>query len=72
VERHGRGKLERKNADLLVVNDVSEDDAGFGTDTNRAVILGRDGFRQDVPLMTKTALARTILDLAADRLPHLR
>ncbi|MGI9018845.1 MAG: bifunctional phosphopantothenoylcysteine decarboxylase/phosphopantothenate--cysteine ligase CoaBC [Euzebya sp.] len=68
AEENGRAKLQRKNADLLVVNDVSQHDAGFATDTNRAVILGRDGFRQEVPLTSKSSLARVILDLAGQRL----
>jgi phosphopantothenoylcysteine decarboxylase / phosphopantothenate---cysteine ligase len=68
AEAHGSGKLVRKGADLIVVNDVSQPDAGFEVDTNRAVILGRDGFRHEVPLTAKTTLARTILDLAGERL----
>jgi phosphopantothenoylcysteine decarboxylase/phosphopantothenate--cysteine ligase len=68
VEAYGRGKLERKGADLIVINDVSRPDAGFGTDTNVAVILGRDGLREDVPLTSKRALAVRILELAAERL----
>ncbi len=68
IEVHGRAKLERKDVDLIVINDVSRADAGFGTDTNHAVILGRDGFRHDVDLTTKTALAEVVLDLATARL----
>lgn len=68
VEAYGRSKLERKGADLIVVNDVSQHDAGFGVDTNRAVILGRDGFRREVPLTSKQALAGIILDEATARL----
>jgi phosphopantothenoylcysteine decarboxylase / phosphopantothenate---cysteine ligase len=68
VEAYGREKLERKGADLIVINDVSMPGAGFGTDTNIAVILGRDGLREDVPLTSKRALAARILELAAARL----
>ncbi|WP_370326271.1 bifunctional phosphopantothenoylcysteine decarboxylase/phosphopantothenate--cysteine ligase CoaBC [Euzebya sp.] len=68
VESYGRGKLESKGADLIVVNDVSQSDAGFGVDTNRVVILGRDGFRRAVDLASKRAVADVILDLAAERL----
>lgn len=68
VEAHGRGKLERKGADLVVINDVSQPDAGFAVDTNRAIILGRDGFRRDVPLTSKQALAEVVLEEAAARL----
>jgi phosphopantothenoylcysteine decarboxylase / phosphopantothenate---cysteine ligase len=63
VEANGRHKLERKGADLLVVNDVGSDDAGFAVDTNRVVILGRDGDRTEVALAAKSEVAHRILDL---------
>jgi phosphopantothenoylcysteine decarboxylase / phosphopantothenate---cysteine ligase len=68
VEEHGRAKLERKRADLLVVNDVSATDAGFEVDTNRVVILGRDGSRTELPLTTKDVVADRILDEVVARL----
>jgi len=55
-------KLRRKGADLLVANDVSEAGSGFGTDTNRVVILGADGSRDDLPLLSKRAVADRLLD----------
>ena len=55
-------KLRRKGADLLVANDVAEPGSGFGTDTNRVVILGADGSRDDLPLMSKRAVADRLLD----------
>ncbi|MDX1657864.1 MAG: bifunctional phosphopantothenoylcysteine decarboxylase/phosphopantothenate--cysteine ligase CoaBC [Nitriliruptorales bacterium] len=67
AEANGRDKLERKNADLLVVNDVSRRDAGFEVDTNRVVILGRDGGRVEVPLTTKAEVAARVLDEVAAR-----
>lgn len=68
VEAHGRAKLERKRADLLVVNDVSAADAGFEVDTNRVVILGRDGARVEVSLAAKEVVASRILDEVVARL----
>lgn len=68
VEANGRGKLERKRADLLVVNDVSASDAGFEVDTNRVVILDRDGGRREIALTSKAEVARHILDAVATRL----
>lgn len=68
VEANARSKLERKNADLLVVNDVGQDDAGFETDTNRVMMLSRDGSRIDLPLASKTAVAGRILDEVTTRL----
>lgn len=55
-------KLRRKGADLLVANDVSEAGSGFGTDTNQVVILGADGTRDELPLLTKREVADRLLD----------
>ena len=63
-EEHGRAKLERKQIDLVVVNRVDAHDAGFAVDTNRAVILGADGSRREIPLGAKAALADIVLDEA--------
>jgi phosphopantothenoylcysteine decarboxylase/phosphopantothenate--cysteine ligase len=61
-EERGRDKLYRKGLDLIVVNRVDRDDSGFAVDTNRAVLLGADGARVEVPLTTKAGLAGIILD----------
>jgi phosphopantothenoylcysteine decarboxylase / phosphopantothenate---cysteine ligase len=58
-------KLRRKGADLLVANDVAEAGSGFGTDTNRVAILAADGTREDLPLLSKRAVADAILDRVA-------
>jgi phosphopantothenoylcysteine decarboxylase / phosphopantothenate---cysteine ligase len=58
-------KLRRKGADLLVANDVSEPGSGFGTDTNRVVILGADGSRDELPLLSKREVADRLLDRVA-------
>ena len=55
-------KLRRKGADLLVANDVSEPGSGFGTETNRVVILGADGSRDELPLLSKRDVADRLLD----------
>ncbi|MFP4635411.1 MAG: bifunctional phosphopantothenoylcysteine decarboxylase/phosphopantothenate--cysteine ligase CoaBC [Nitriliruptoraceae bacterium] len=62
VEANARAKLERKGADLLVVNDVSSADAGFEVDTNRVVLLDRDGGRYELELASKPQIADGILD----------
>jgi phosphopantothenoylcysteine decarboxylase/phosphopantothenate--cysteine ligase len=48
--------------DLIVANDVSAADAGFGVDTNRVTILHKDGTRLDLPLLSKYEVARHVLD----------
>jgi phosphopantothenoylcysteine decarboxylase/phosphopantothenate--cysteine ligase len=62
VVAHGREKLERKQLDLIVVNDATEDGAGFAVDTNRVTLLSRDGADERLPLMPKTELADVIID----------
>jgi len=61
-------KLKGKNADLIVANDVSQPDAGFNVDTNRARLFFRDGRTLEYPLMSKDALAGIILDAVAAEL----
>ena len=56
-----RRKLEGKRVDLVVANDVSADDSGFAVETNRATLVSAEG-DESLPLQSKTALARTILD----------
>lgn len=64
VLENARGKLERKNADLVVANDVSRADAGFGVDTNAVTLVTRDG-ETALPLMRKREVADGILDAVA-------
>lgn len=58
-------KLRRKGLDLLVANDVTEPGSGFGTDTNRVVILERDGQEVALPLLSKREVADRLLDRIA-------
>jgi phosphopantothenoylcysteine decarboxylase/phosphopantothenate--cysteine ligase len=64
VERHAAEKLRQKGCDLIVANDVSEAGSGFGTDTNRVVLLARDGSVERLPLLNKEEVAERILDRA--------
>jgi phosphopantothenoylcysteine decarboxylase/phosphopantothenate--cysteine ligase len=62
AEKKAKAKLAGKNLDLIVVNDQTEEGAGFGGQTNRVTILTRDGGREELPLMLKTELADVLLD----------
>jgi phosphopantothenoylcysteine decarboxylase/phosphopantothenate--cysteine ligase len=64
---HGRRKLARKGADLLVVNPVG-DGLAFEVPDNGGVVLAADGGEVEVPTGPKTALAATVWDLVAARL----
>jgi len=68
AEANGKLKLERKGVDLLVVNDVSASDAGFGVETNRVVVLAADGGRVEIPLASKELVAARVWDEVVTRL----
>jgi phosphopantothenoylcysteine decarboxylase/phosphopantothenate--cysteine ligase len=55
-------KLAAKGLHLICANDVTEPGSGFGSDTNRVTLLGRDGSREDLPLLAKDEVAERILD----------
>jgi phosphopantothenoylcysteine decarboxylase/phosphopantothenate--cysteine ligase len=59
---HAKKKLQEKNLDLIVVNDVSQPGAGFASDTNQVKILSSSGQAKDLPLTTKEEISETILD----------
>jgi phosphopantothenoylcysteine decarboxylase/phosphopantothenate--cysteine ligase len=65
-------KLRTKRLDLIVGNDISQPDAGFEVDTNRAVILDADGAVDALPLLAKSDLAGIILDKVARLLDQKR
>ena len=69
---HAAAKLAAKHLDLVVANDVSEPDAGFEVDTNRAVLMDSDGSIEELPLLPKTVLAGLVLDRVRDRLTERR
>src|SRR5688572_9993862 len=58
-------KLQAKGAHLIVANDVSATDAGFGVDDNRVSILDAEGGQDDLPLMSKYEVSDRILDRVA-------
>lgn len=59
------GKLKAKGLDLIVANDITATDAGFGSDNNRVVLLDPAGGKEELPLMTKYEAAWRILDRVA-------
>lgn len=60
-ENNARGKLESKHLDLIALNDVSRQDAGFDVDTNALTLISRDSV-VELPLMGKSAAAHQLLD----------
>lgn len=64
VLENARKKLKKKNADIIVANDVTRPGAGFGTDTNLITIITAES-AEELPLMTKRQAADAIIDAAA-------
>lgn len=54
-------KMKTKNLDLIVANDISAVDSGFGVDTNRVILLKSDGVIEELPLMSKVEVAEKIM-----------
>ncbi len=59
---YARAKMEQKNLDLMVANDVTQPGAGFNTETNIVQLLYRGGGVEALPLMSKDELSHQILD----------
>jgi len=66
---NAKQKLKEKRLDLIVANDITASDSGFGTDTNRVTIIDREGKVDSLPLMPKREVADKILDRVAELLP---
>ncbi|CEK18772.1 bifunctional phosphopantothenoylcysteine decarboxylase/phosphopantothenate--cysteine ligase CoaBC [Chthonomonas calidirosea] len=58
---HARHKLEAKQLDLIVANDVTQEGAGFEKDTNVVTLLWPDGRQEPLPLLPKSAVADRLL-----------
>jgi phosphopantothenoylcysteine decarboxylase/phosphopantothenate--cysteine ligase len=65
VER-ARGKLQRKGADLIVLNDISDPEIGFESEDNAVTLIGRES-ETEVPIASKDEIAEAILQ-EVDRL----
>jgi phosphopantothenoylcysteine decarboxylase/phosphopantothenate--cysteine ligase len=66
---NAREKLKQKGLALIVANDITASDSGFGTDTNRVTIIDRKGKVENLPLMSKREVADKILNKVAKLLP---
>jgi phosphopantothenoylcysteine decarboxylase/phosphopantothenate--cysteine ligase len=62
LAENARGKLARKGADMIVANDVTQEGAGFDTDTNIVTLFLRDGREVPLPRLSKFDVANRILD----------
>ncbi|MEE1008766.1 MAG: bifunctional phosphopantothenoylcysteine decarboxylase/phosphopantothenate--cysteine ligase CoaBC [Agathobacter sp.] len=60
-------KLEKKNVDMIVANNLKVEGAGFGTDTNVVTLITKDGFKE-LNIMSKSEVAEAIVDEIIQRL----
>lgn len=68
VERNAREKLESKNADMIVANDVSDLSIAFDADQNEVLVIARDGTTTRIEKASKFVVANRILDLVVQRI----
>ncbi len=59
---NAQAKMQAKSLDLIVANDVSASDSGFGVDTNRVTLLDTQGHVEALPLLSKTEVARHVVE----------
>lgn len=64
---NSKAKLNRKNADMIVANNLKDTGAGFGTDTNLVTLITKDGDRQ-LELMGKDQVAKAVVDAILEQL----
>jgi phosphopantothenoylcysteine decarboxylase/phosphopantothenate--cysteine ligase len=67
---NAKQKLKQKGLDLIVANDITASDGGFGADNNRVTIIDREGKVDSLPLMPKREVADKILGRVAELLPE--
>ncbi|MDY7223056.1 bifunctional phosphopantothenoylcysteine decarboxylase/phosphopantothenate--cysteine ligase CoaBC [Halalkalibacterium halodurans] len=68
VETYAQKKLKEKNADMIVANNVTEEGAGFQTDTNRVTVYFKQGDVKPLPLMTKDEVAHRLIMMISEQL----
>jgi phosphopantothenoylcysteine decarboxylase/phosphopantothenate--cysteine ligase len=61
-------KLKAKNLDLIVANDITAPDSGFDADTNKVVLIDRQGKKEELPLLPKPEVAHKIIDKVVEML----
>jgi len=62
VVANAKKKLEEKQLDIIVANDITDADSGFEVDTNKVTLIDRNGKIESLPLLTKREVADKILD----------
>ncbi len=68
IVANAKQKLEKKQLDIIVANDITDADSGFGVDTNKVTLIDRDGKIEELSLMSKREVADRILDRVVELL----
>lgn len=68
IEQNARKKLQSKNADFIIANNITQENAGFKGDTNQVIIFKKDGTKKEWPLLTKKEVAYRILEEVIERI----
>ena len=61
-------KLKAKSLDLIVANDITAADSGFDADTNKVVLIDRQGKKEELPLLPKPEVAHKVIDKVVELL----
>ncbi len=69
LEDYARGKLERKNLDLVIANDVSDRTIGFNSDDNAVLVVEMQS-SEAIPKINKSILARQLIAKIAEMIPE--
>jgi len=59
---NARKKLTNKKLDLIIANDITDENSGFGKETNKVTLIGKDGSPENLPVLSKREAADRILD----------
>lgn len=65
---NARQKLEKKQLDIIIANDITDAESGFGVDTNKVTLIDREGKVESLPLLSKREVADRILDRVVELL----
>ena len=62
---HAKQKLQKKKLDMIIANNVADPNIGFNSDNNQTIVLPATA-KHEIPMMSKTELARHLIDLIAN------
>ena len=71
VAEYAREKMQQKNLDFILANDITESGAGFMNDTNKGVLITHEGEIVEIPLLDKNEFAHRMIDEVLKRSPRL-